>query len=43
MKDEWTARKWESPSDWVALVPGRVVGFGERVRGEKPSTNEKHE
>jgi len=35
MKDEWTARKWESPSDWVALVPGRILDFGGRVRGER--------
>jgi len=33
MKDEWTARKWESPSDWVALVPGRILDFGGRVCG----------
>ena len=30
-------------SGWVGLSMRRVVGFGERVRGEKPSTNEKHE
>ena len=30
-------------SNWVGLSMRRVVGFGERVRGEKPSTNEKDE
>jgi len=30
-------------SEWVGLSLRRVLGSGGRVRGEKPSTNEKHE
>jgi hypothetical protein len=30
-------------SDWAGLSLRRVLGFGGRVRGGKPSTNENHE
>lgn len=36
-----TARRWKSALGWLGLFMRRVVGFGGRVCGGKPSTNEK--
>ena len=42
MKDEWAdGAQMEVASDLGGLVSRRVLGFGGRVRGGKPSTNEK--